>query len=248
MSVVWVQPEDSLPLAQSANEYGLVAAGLDLSPQRLYDAYREGLFPWYNSGDPVLWWSTDPRMVLYTHKLHLSRSLQKKIRQIQRAEHTENAVIQVSCNLAFRAVIEACASSRAETGGTWISEDIINVYHAMHQQGFAHSIETWVDGELAGGLYGLNIGGVFFGESMFAYKTDASKISLVYLVDILQRAGLPIIDCQQETAHLASLGAEPIARAQFIEQLYLLRDQPQRQWPTGYLRYGQTRLGNTTSL
>lgn len=246
MSLAWVRPEDPLPLAHAANEHGLVAAGLDLSPQRLYDAYREGLFPWYNSGDPVLWWSTDPRMVLHTHKLHLSRSLYKKIRQVQRVELIDNAPIKVSCNLAFRAVIEACASSRAHTGGTWISDEIIAVYNAMHQQGFAHSIETWVDGELAGGLYGINIGKMFFGESMFAYKTDASKISLVYLVDLLQRAGFPLIDCQQETAHLASLGAEPISRAHFIEQLYRLRDQAQPSWPSGYLRYGQTSLGSAT--
>lgn len=247
MSLAWIHPDDPLPLAHFANEHGLVAAGLDLSPARLLEAYREGLFPWYNSGDPVLWWSTDPRMVLYTEQFRLSRSLAKKVRQIQRHEHDAQAKIRVSCNLAFRDVIQACAQSRAHTGGTWISPDIIHVYDAMHRAGFAHSIETWADGELVGGLYGLNLGDMFFGESMFSTQTDASKISLAYLVDLLQRSNMPLIDCQQETAHLASLGATPIPRQQFITQLYQLRDRPQRVWPATYLHYGQTTLSGLAS-
>lgn len=243
MALTWVQAHEPLPLACHADEHGLVAAGMDLSPSRLLAAYREGLFPWYNPGDPVLWWSTDPRMVLRTNDFHLSRSLRKKLRHVQAQEHLAAPHLQISCNLAFKQVIEACASTRQYHSGTWISPEIIETYHAMHRQGYAHSLEAWVDGVLAGGLYGINVGGMFFGESMFSRQTDSSKICLAYLVDLLSRSGMSWIDCQQETAHLATLGARPIARAEFINELYAVRDMPQKRWPKSFLRYGHTLLG-----
>ena len=190
---------------------GLLAAGADLSPARLVDAYRHGIFPWYGEGQPILWWSPDPRMVLYVDEFRCSRSLAKRIRRGEFA---------VRVDTAFDAVIEACAGLRREQGGgTWITAAMIDAYRRLHRLGYAHSVEAWRGDELAGGLYGLALGRVFFGESMFARQTDASKVALASLVALLRRRSVPLIDCQQETGHLASLGARPIPRQRFARHL-----------------------------
>lgn len=189
---------------------GLLAVGGDLSPQRLLNAYQHGIFPWYSEGEPILWWSPDPRCVLFPDKLKVSRSLRKTLRK---------QLFEVRMDTAFEAVMRACAESRPNQEGTWISEDMLDAYVHMHQLGFAHSVECWQDNQLVGGLYGMAIGKVFFGESMFSRKTDASKVALVYLCDYLIEHGFRLIDSQVYTQHLASLGAELIPRSQFAELL-----------------------------
>ena len=200
------------PVARALDEpNGLLAAGGDLSPRRLVDAYRHGIFPWYSGGQPILWWSPDPRMVLFTDELRVSRSLRRRV---------GSGAFEVRTDSAFAEVIGACAATPREgQGGTWITAEMIEAYVAMHRLGYAHSVEAWQDGQLVGGLYGLAIGRVFFGESMFAHATDASKVALVHLVARLRRLGVPLIDCQQETRHLASLGARPIPRERFAAKL-----------------------------
>jgi leucyl/phenylalanyl-tRNA--protein transferase len=221
--IPWLEPGDPFPTVDRALDQpaGLLAAGADLSPQRLIDAYRHGIFPWYSEGQPILWWSTDPRMVLFTSEFHISHSLRKRIAEVPR-----EARIDVRCDTAFERVMRACAAPREGQEGTWISEAMIAAYGALHRHGVAHSVETWIDGELCGGLYGLAIGRMFFGESMFARAPDASKIALAYLVQFLVEHDFPMIDCQQETAHLASLGARPIDRADFLRRSAVLVDQP----------------------
>ena len=189
---------------------GLLAAGGDLSPQRLLAAYRQGIFPWFNEGEPVLWWSPNPRMVLFPRELKVSRSLHKTLK---------NRRYEIRTDTSFSAVMAACAAPREAQGGTWISAAMIAAYSTLHELGFAHSVETWIDGELAGGLYGVALGGMFFGESMFSRQTDASKIAFVHLVRQLERWHFGMIDCQMKTAHLASLGAREIPRAEFALQL-----------------------------
>ncbi len=207
------------PLTAALREpNGLLAAGGDLSPQRLLEAYRRGIFPWFNEGDPLLWWSPDPRMVLFPAELKVSRSLRKTLRHRDYEIRTDSA---------FRDVMRACAAPRGSQGGTWISEAMIAAYASLHQRGHAHSVETWVDGELAGGLYGVAIGRMFYGESMFSRRADASKIAFVHLVKQLQRWGFGMIDCQMKTAHLASLGAREIARADFSRHLAQLTALPE---------------------
>lgn len=196
---------------------GLLAAGGDLSAARLLAAYRLGIFPWYSRGEPILWWSPDPRMVLYPRELKISRSLGKTLRR-------GNYEIRVDSK--FREVIRACASPRAGQDGTWITDEMVEAYVALHRLGHAHSVETWRDGELVGGLYGIAIGSAFFGESMFARATDASKIALVHLVRQLERWQFGIIDCQMRTSHLASLGAREIARGVFSRALEQLVNYP----------------------
>ena len=197
---------------------GLLAAGGDLAPQRLIAAYRRGIFPWYSPGDPILWWSPDPRMVLEPSRLIIRRSLSKVLR---------NAPYSVRLDTAFDAVVTACATApRNGQNGTWITSEMRAAYGELHQRGVAHSVETWRDGELIGGLYGVAIGRAFFGESMFSRATDTSKIALAHLCAFLASHSFGIIDCQMETAHLASLGACPIARPAFIRKLAHLRDQP----------------------
>ncbi|HRL21209.1 MAG TPA: leucyl/phenylalanyl-tRNA--protein transferase [Alcaligenes sp.] len=235
MTLVWVAPDQPLPSPGQATPEGLVAAGLDLSVPRLLEAYSQGMFPWYSPGDPVLWWCPDPRMVLKVDQFRASHSLAKKLRQIQRRQHDTDPPIRVTCDLVFDQVIAHCAALRAHAG-TWISPDIQRVYGDLHRAGHAHSIETWMDGQLAGGLYGVNLGRFFFGESMFALRTDASKIALAHLVDFLQEAGIQHIDCQQETQHLASLGARPIARADFLLALEQALPAAAPRWPSGTLR------------
>ncbi len=199
---------------------GLLAIGGCLSEKRLLNAYRHGIFPWFNAGEPILWWSPDPRTVLFPNKAIISRSLRKKVRQ--------NCFL-VTFDRAFSAVIAACAAPRPETPGTWITTEINEAYKRLHQSGFAHSVEAWLDGELVGGLYGVAIGQVFFGESMFHTRTDASKVAFVVLIEKLKGWGYQLVDCQIHSGHLASLGAEEIARADFINLLKDFCDRPASQ-------------------
>jgi len=189
---------------------GLLAVGGCLSTERLINAYRRGIFPWYNADEPILWWSPDPRLVLFPDKLMVSRSLRKTLRK---------GVFTVTFDKAFSEVMIACAEPRKDSAGTWISSDIYQAYVELHQQGFAHSVEVWFNEELVGGLYGVALGQVFFGESMFHTKTDASKVAFVSLVEQLQTWHYQLIDCQIHTNHLASLGAEDIDRRTFVRLL-----------------------------
>ncbi len=207
--ISWLGPDTPFPpLAAALDEpNGLLAAGADLSPKRLLDAYRRGIFPWYSGDQPVLWWSPDPRMVLFLDEFRIARSLRKRLKR---------QTLELRADTSFRDVIEACANVlRPGQSGTWITPAIVDAYTALHERGYAHSVEAWRDGELVGGLYGVAIGRMFFGESMFAIEPDASKIALAHLVRILRVLGFPMIDCQQETVHLASFGARPIPRDQF---------------------------------
>ncbi|MES3025631.1 MAG: leucyl/phenylalanyl-tRNA--protein transferase [Pseudomonadota bacterium] len=199
---------------------GLLAAGADLSPARLLSAYRHGIFPWFSEGQPILWWSTDPRMVLMTERFRPSDSLRKTLRKVERsASAGGDGRWQVRFDSAFGSVMRACAAPRKDGPGTWISDEIIEGYSGLHALGYAHSSEVWLDGELVGGAYGVCIGRMFYGESMFARVTDGSKIALAYLVAFLRSQGVAMIDCQQETGHLASLGAAPITRKAFLAHL-----------------------------
>lgn len=214
------------PPVESATPEGLLAVGGDLSSERLLAAYRHGIFPWYNPGQPILWWSPDPRAVLYPEKLKISRSLRKTLKGNQ---------LRVTFDSCFREVMLACAAPREQHpgGGTWISDDMVEAYTQLHEMGYAHSIETWQESRLVGGLYGVALGGVFFGESMFARETDASKVALVALVSKLREWGFVLIDCQIPSAHLTSLGAEEISRSTFLTELgraLKLSGQPGR-WP-----------------
>jgi len=188
---------------------GLLAVGGDLSPQRIINAYLNGIFPWYSEGQPILWWSPNPRAVLFPEKLHVSKSLKKTIRQ---------AVFTTTIDAAFEEVIHFCAStSRNDQDGTWITNDIEQAYITLHKAGIAHSAECWSQGKLVGGLYGLALGKVFFGESMFSHQSNASKVAFVHLLDELKKANYALIDCQVTTEHLLSLGAEEIPRDQFLK-------------------------------
>ncbi|CAH1194127.1 Leucyl/phenylalanyl-tRNA--protein transferase [Candidatus Nitrotoga sp. BS] len=189
---------------------GLLAAGGNLSAHRLLDAYRQGIFPWFNIGDPILWWSPSPRMVLIPDEFKISRSLHKTLR---------NKCYEIRTDSAFEQVMRACAAPRGEQAGTWIHEEMIAAYTELHQMGVAHSVEVGMNGSLVGGLYGVSIGHMFYGESMFSHATDASKIALAHLTAQLQRWGYGMIDCQMSTPHLASLGAREIPRAEFMHRL-----------------------------
>ncbi len=211
-------PEVETALLEIDGAAGLLAAGADLSPERLLNAYQHGIFPWFSEGQPILWWSTDPRMVLKVSDFKLSDSLKKTLKKIAKDSRWE-----IRFDSAFEEVMRACAGPRRDgdgiSTGTWISEDIIAGYVGLHQRGFTHSIEVWQDGQLVGGAYGVCIGRMFYGESMFARVTDASKIALAHLVFFLRKNDVEMIDCQQQTAHLASLGAKPISRNEFILHL-----------------------------
>lgn len=200
-------PDVSLALTEPD---GLLAVGGDLSEQRLLAAYRKGIFPWYNEEQPILWWSPDPRAVLFPDKLRISRSLRKTLRK---------KIFSVKFDTAFAQVMLECAAPRPAQNGTWISDEMREAYLRLHQQGYAHSVECWQDDRLVGGLYGIAIGKIFFGESMFSSVTDASKVAFVYLVRHLQLKGFTLIDCQVSSAHLETLGACDIARAEFIHYL-----------------------------
>ncbi|MBS0324428.1 MAG: leucyl/phenylalanyl-tRNA--protein transferase [Proteobacteria bacterium] len=211
--IPWLPPAPIFPSVTSALDRpnGLLAAGGDLSPERLIAAYRHGIFPWFSEGDPILWWSPDPRMVLYPAELKISRSLARTLRK---------GGYDVRFDTAFEQVIQACAErDRPGQPGTWITGPMQRAYLHLHRIGFAHSIETWCDDQLVGGLYGVAIGKVFYGESMFALARDASKIALAHLCHYLKQQDFGIIDCQMETPHLASLGARPIARSDFVRLL-----------------------------
>lgn len=200
------------PVEQALDDpNGLLAIGGDLSPQRLLAAYRHGIFPWFSTGQPILWWSPAPRMVLYPQELNISRSMRKRLKQQD---------YEVRYNTAFREVMQACAETvRPDQDGTWISGPMIEAYATLQELGHALSAETWIDGQLAGGLYGVRIGRMFFGESMFHRVSNASKIAFIHLVQELQRQGCGLIDCQMHTSHLASLGAREIPRREFCRQL-----------------------------
>jgi leucyl/phenylalanyl-tRNA--protein transferase len=205
-----------------ADPNGLLAMGGDLSVERLLDAYRHGIFPWFNPGEPILWWSPDPRMVLVPDEVRVTRSLAKRIR---------NGGFEVRLDTAFADVMRGCAEPREGAGGTWISPAMVAAYTRLHQAGYAHSVETWREGRLAGGLYGVAIGRMFYGESMFSREPDASKVALVQLARQLQRWGFGLIDCQMETPHLASLGASAMPRAAFTARLSELVNLPHLSGP-----------------
>ncbi len=206
--IPFLQPDSPFPPIEMARRRpnGLLAAGADLSPQRLLDAYRHGIFPWYGEGDPILWWSPDPRQVLFVDDLHVSQRLR---RRLKRGE------FQMRANTSFREVMLACAEPREGQAGTWITAEMMDAYCALHGMGHAHCVESWHAGRLVGGIYGVQIGSMFFGESMFKRETDASKVALANLVGVLKRMGIQMMDCQQETPHTTSLGARTISRSAF---------------------------------
>ncbi|GAA5236397.1 leucyl/phenylalanyl-tRNA--protein transferase [Verticiella sediminum] len=234
MALTLLGPDTPFPPPELAldDPAGLLAVGGDLSLARLEQAYRHGIFPWFSPGQPILWWSPDPRMVLRTDAMALSHSLRKKLSRIARGR----LPIQVRMDTDCRAVMRACAAPRQGQPGTWIVPAMQHAYLQWHRAGFVHSIETYLDGELVGGLYGVGIGRMFFGESMFTRVSDASKIALACLVRWLARHGVGLIDCQQETAHLASLGARPIARSDFLAHVRQAAAQPPPPWAPGTLR------------
>jgi leucyl/phenylalanyl-tRNA--protein transferase len=211
MPVFRLSQEIVFPPPHLAIPEGLLAVGGDLSLPRLTLAYRMGIFPWYAPGDPILWWSPDPRMVIYPDEIHIPRRLARTLRQRR---------FQVTYDQAFRQVMEACAGHRGgEPPGTWILPEMIAAYSRLHAAGIAHSAEVWLDGKLAGGLYGVSLGGVFFGESMFSHVRDSSKVALLELLGRLQRSGFQLVDCQVTTAHLKRLGAREIPRRRFLREL-----------------------------
>lgn len=217
--IPWLRGGAFPPLESALdNPNGLLAAGGGLSPERLLAAYRQGIFPWYSSGQPILWWSPDPRMVLFVAEFNVPRSLRKLVAQRR---------FDIRVDTAFREVIEACAQPRADDRGTWITPAMVDAYSELHRFGYAHSIEAWRGSVLAGGLYGVAVGRMFYGESMFAREANASKVALVNLVELMSRRAMPMIDCQQETEHLARFGARPIPRREFADRLAPLVNSPQ---------------------
>ena len=209
------------PPVDSASPEGLLAVGGDLRPERLLEAYRHGIFPWYDEDQPILWWSPDPRTVLFPDKFHISRSLKRSLRP---------GIFSVTLDTCFRDVMTQCAGPRPQypDGGTWITAEMLEAYTRLHEQGYAHSVETWQKGELVGGLYGVALGGAFFAESMFTRVPDASKIGLVFLVRQLHAWGFRIIDCQQSSPHVIRFGAEEIPRCDFLDHLSAALALPER--------------------
>ncbi|MCX5825629.1 MAG: leucyl/phenylalanyl-tRNA--protein transferase [Deltaproteobacteria bacterium] len=200
----------AFPAVELTAESGLLAVGGDLSPERLLAAYREGIFPWYGDGEPILWWSPDPRFVLFPDELRVSRSM---------GQFLKKGSVRITFDQAFREVIAACRRPRPGQNGTWITTEMREAYAVLHNLGFAHSVEVWQQKELVGGLYGVSLGRAFFGESMFSAIPNASKAALITLIPHLKKWGFDLIDCQVETAHLAGLGARPIPRRAFCEIL-----------------------------
>jgi leucyl/phenylalanyl-tRNA---protein transferase len=210
--IPWLGARDAFPPVTAAlrNPNGLLAAGADLSTPRLLDAYARGIFPWFGEDDPLLWWSPDPRMVLWLRELHVSKSLRRTIRTRR---------YEVTLDRAFRDVMLGCAEPRVSAEGTWITAEMIAAYTRLAMLGYAHSVEVWSGAALAGGLYGVALGRMFFGESMFSRSTDASKVALAVLIKQLERWSFELIDCQMATAHLKSLGAREIPRTEFLRHM-----------------------------
>lgn len=230
--IPWLGSEPGFPpdTQALAEPNGLLAAGGSLSPPWLLAAYRRGIFPWFSEGEPILWWTPDPRLVLVPDEVHVSHSLRKTLRR-QRFE--------VRTDTAFGAVLRACAAPRAPGLGTWITPAMQAAYLRMHELGHAHSVECWREGRLVGGLYGMALGRVFFGESMFALETDASKVALAHLARLLSERGYAIIDCQMTTAHLQSMGARELSRAQFVATLtrWVPDGPPAQKWTADAARH-----------
>lgn len=218
--LAWLERSDPFPPVERAlrNPNGLLAAGADLSLERLLEGYRRGIFPWYSSGQPPLWWSPDPRMVLECDALKVSRSLAKSVR---------NKGYEVRVDTAFAEVLRGCSEPRRCEPGTWLGPDMHVAYARLHSAGYAHSFETWRDGELVGGLYGVALGRMFYGESMFSRATDASKVALVHLVQVLRSRAFPLIDCQMHTPLLESLGGREIPRREFLRAIAALVNYPE---------------------
>lgn len=211
MSIYYLNDKPVFPDPEEADRDGIIALGGDLSEERLINAYASGIFPWYSEGQPILWWSPDPRMILFPDNFKRSKSLRRTINK---------NVFNVTFDKNFDEVIEQCATVRENNfEGTWITEDMKAAYKKLHKSGYAHSVETWKDGKLAGGLYGVSLGGVFFGESMFHLVTDASKVALWYLVEMMLKWDFDFIDVQQETNHLKNMGAVPVERKKFLTLL-----------------------------
>ena len=212
------------PPPQLAREDGLLAIGGDLSEERLLLAYSMGIFPWYSEGDPILWWSPDPRFILELDDLYISKRLARTIRQ---------GIFDITCDTVFADVIQSCSKKRpGKEEGTWVVPEMVDAYCRLHELGFAHSIECWQEGKLVGGLYGIALGKVFFGESMFSQATNASKVALAYLVKLLRKWDFNLIDCQVKSEHLVRLGAQEITGREFRQRLqqYVTIDQKQSKW------------------
>ncbi len=239
LDIRWINPDappDEFPNPDDAlsDPNGLLAIGGDLSVERLIAAYRQGIFPWFSDGQPILWWTPDPRAVLFPPEIRISRSLRKTLRK---------NIFAVSVDQAFAGVMAGCAERGIHPGvddGTWITTSMAAAYKNLHAAGHAHSIETWCDGQLVGGLYGVNIGRVFFGESMFSRATDASKVALVKLISVCRTMGIELIDCQISSTHLASLGSREIPRSEFNTLLTRLTPFPATgDWPNDPIETSQ---------
>jgi leucyl/phenylalanyl-tRNA--protein transferase len=240
----WIESQDPLPPVETAwgmdsEAPGLLAAGADLGVNRLLEAYGQGVFPWFNPDQPVLWWSPDPRMVLQIKDFKLHRSLRKTL-----ARYSAHPHFELRFDRSFDQVIEACSKSPREgQNGTWIVPAMVDAYKALHQAGHAHSVETWLDGKLVAGLYFVCIGRAVFGESMFSTLSDGSKMALAALVQVCEQQGVVAIDCQQNTAHLASMGAAEMSRAEFLELTHTAKLAPTPDWKNAHLDWDLWRKG-----
>jgi leucyl/phenylalanyl-tRNA--protein transferase len=226
----WLGVEEwiDFPQPSTSDSDGLVGVGGNLSPGMLLSAYSQGIFPWYSEGEPILWWSLDPRFVLYPSELKVSRSMKKIIRRGE---------CKITLDKDFSSVIEQCREiKRKGQDGTWITNEMEEAYITLHKEGFAHSVEVWREDELVGGLYGVSLGAVFFGESMFSLEPNMSKLALIYLTGVLKEVGFDMIDCQQHTAHLGSMGARDVPRKQFLKQLNHSLNK-QKTWKGNWGRY-----------
>lgn len=242
----WIESQDPLPPVETAwgmdsEAPGLLAAGADLGVNRLLEAYGQGVFPWFNPDQPVLWWSPDPRMVLQIKDFKLHRSLRKTL-----ARYAAHPQFELCFDRAFDQVIEACSQSPREgQNGTWIVPAMVEAYKALHQAGHAHSVETWLDGKLVAGLYFVCIGRAVFGESMFSTISDGSKMALAALVQVCEHQGIVAIDCQQNTAHLASMGAREMSRAEFLALTHKAKQAPSPNWQEATVDWDHWRSGKT---
>lgn len=224
--IPWLFDRPAFPPVERAlrEPEGLIAAGGELGPEWLLAAYRRGIFPWYSPGEPILWWSPDPRLVLFPGEIRITRSLRKTLRQGR---------FEIRLDTAFAEVMAACAAPREPGGGTWITAEMQAAYLRMHELGYAHSVESWSDGRLVGGLYGMALGRAFFGESMFSRESDASKVALAHLARFLEMRDYAVIDCQMTTQHLLSMGAREVSRSDFSRGLasWTQEGPPPGRWP-----------------